>query len=408
MRPFLRTRKNAMALLTLGAVLAAGTTAGTATATTRPAHPPALTAALRADLTHYLATEGAKDHFSALSLRVTYPGARPGLAVSVGTTTYGGSTPVTDDARWQIGSNTKAFTSVALLQLEAERKLTIHDRLGRWLPEYPAWRGVTIKQLLSMTSGIPDYSGQQAFAADIEADPGRRTTAAQLIAYVRDEPLGPSTYAYSNTNYLLAQLIVERAAHRSYFDQVTRRILAPLGMRATCFAPETCPERVASRLPAGYSMQAGLPALVGRPVPPLAVSWGQGAGGLVSTLEEVTTWDRALYGGRLLPAAQQRELESLVSVTTSKPIRVVTAGDPVGYGLGVAQKTDPATGVTWAYQGGTLGFRVLHLYFPASGLLMVLAVNSNVDVSTLPDLADTLYRTVSAAGQQHLRRQHLS
>jgi len=419
MRYLLRTRKNATALTTLATVLAAGTLAaatmagtaaagtmtptaaagtraGTAAATTKPATKPALTTALRADLTRYLDAEGAKDHFSALSLRVSYPGARPDLAVSAGTTTYGGRTPVTDDARWQIGSNTKAFTAVVLLQLEAERKLTIHDRLGRWLPEYPAWRGVTIKQLLSMTSGIPDYSGQQAFAADLEADPGRRTTAAQLIAYVRDEPLGPSTYAYSNTNFLLAQLIIERAAPRGYFDQVSRRILAPLGLRDTCFAPETCPPRSARLLPAGYSMQAGLPTLVGQAVPPLAVSWGQGAGGLVSTLADMTTWDRALYDGRMLPAAQQREVESLVSVTTSKPIRVVTAGDPVGYGLGVAQKTDPVTGVTWAYQGGTLGFRVLHLYFPGSGLLMAIAVNSNVDVSTLSDLADTLYRTISA------------
>jgi D-alanyl-D-alanine carboxypeptidase len=397
---FMRGRKSAMALLTLVAVLAAGTTAGTAAATTNPAIASAPTAALRADLTRYLDTEGANDHFSALSLRVTYPGARHGLAVSAGTTTYGGNTPVTNDAPWQVGSNTKAFTSVVLLQLEAERKLSIHDRLGKWLPQYPAWRGVTIKQLLSMTSGIPDYAGRPAFAADIQAEPNRRTTAADLIAYVKDEPLGPSTYAYSNTNYVLAQLIIQRATHRGYFDQVTRRILAPLHMRDTCFAPETCPARIAPRLPAGYSMQAGLPALAGQPVPPLALSWAQGAGGLVSTLDDLAAWDRALYGGRVLPTAQQRELESLVSVTTSKRIRVVTAGDPVGFGLGVAQKTDPVTGVTWAYEGATLGFRVLHLYFPPSGLLMAVAVNSSVDVDSLPDLADTLYRTLSAAHQQ--------
>jgi D-alanyl-D-alanine carboxypeptidase len=400
MRYLMRSRKNAVALITLVAVLAAGTTAGTAAATTNSAIAPALTAALRGDLIRYLDAEGAKDHFSALSLRVTYPGARPGLAVSVGTTTYGGNTAVTNDALWQIGSNTKAFTSVVLLQLEAERRLSIHDRLGKWLPQYPAWRTVTIKQLLSMTSGIPDYTGQPAFGADIQAKPDRGATAAHLIAYVQNEPLGPSTYAYSNTNYVLAQLIIERATHRSYFDQVTTRILAPLGMRDTCFAPESCPARVAPRLPAGYSMQAGLPELVGKPVPPLALSWAQGAGGLVSTLKDMTTWDRALYGRRVLPAAQQRELESLVSVTTSKPIRIVTAGDPVGFGLGIAQKTDPVTAVTWAYQGGTIGFRVLHLYFPHSGLLMAIAVNSNVDVNTLPDLADSLYRILSAAHPQ--------
>jgi D-alanyl-D-alanine carboxypeptidase len=108
-------------------------------------------------------------------------------------------------------------------------------------------------------------------------------------------------------------------------------------------------------------------------------------------------WGRALYGGRELPAPQQRELESLVSVTTSKPIRTVTAADPQGFGLGVLQVADPITGIIWAYQGGSLGFRVLHVYVPRTGLLMALAVNSNVDDGTLPALADTLYQTLSAS-----------
>jgi D-alanyl-D-alanine carboxypeptidase len=366
-------------------------------ATASPAAGPTLTAAVRADLTRYLDAQRATDHLSALSLRVSYPDARPGLAVSVGTTSYGGHTPVSNDALWQIGSNTKAFTSVVMLQLEAERKLSIHDRLGKWLPQYPAWRDVTIQQLLSMTSGIPDYTQQPAWLAAIQADPSANATAASLIAYVKNLPLGPTTWAYSNTNYLLAQLVIERASHDSYFRQVATRILGPLGMRDTCFAPETCSPRIAPRLPAGYSMQAGLPALVGKRVPPLALSWAQGAGGLVASLKDMMTWDRALYGGRELPAAQQRELESLISVTTSKPIGTVTADDPEGFGLGVLQIADPAAGVVWAYQGGSLGFRVLHFYVPSSGLLMALAVNSDVDVNTLPALADTLYQTLSAS-----------
>lgn len=375
--------------------LVVGLTGGATTAAT--AAGPAPTAAVRADLTRYLDARRVPDHISALSLRVTYPGARPGLAVSVGTTSYGGHAPVSDDALWQIGSNTKAFTSVVLLQLEAERKLSIHDRLGKWLPQYPAWRDVTIRQLLSMTSGIPNYSEQPAWLAAIQANPSANFTAASLIGYVKNLPLGPPTWAYSNTNYLLALLIIERAAHDSYFRQVATRILGPLGMRNTCFAPETCSPRIAPRVPASYSMQADMPALVGKRVPPLAMSWGQAAGGLIASLEDMMVWDRALYGGRELPAAQQRELESLISVTTSRPINTVTAGDPHGFGLGVGQVADPAAGVTWTYQGGTLGFRVLHFYVPRTGLLMAVAVNSDIDASTLPALADTLYQTLAAS-----------
>lgn len=368
--------KGAAAALAV-AVATSGGVAQAATARPRPG----LTAALRADLNHYLDAQGVKDHISALSVRVTYPGPRPALAFGVG---------APDDAQWQVGSNTKAFTSVVLLQLEAEKRLSINDRLGEWLPQYPAWRDVTIKQLLSMTSGIADYTSSDAFAEQIQADLGTTFTPPEMLSWVKDVPLGPATYAYSNTNYLLAQLIVERASHDSYFHQVQKRILGPLGLHDTCFAPETCPGRVAGRMPAGYSV------VLDRPVPPLAVSWGQGAGGLVSTLEDLTAWDRALYGGRELPAAQQRELESLISITTSKPIPAVTPADPFGYGLGVAQRTDPVTGVSWSYEGATLGFRVAHMYFPSTGLLLAIAVNSAVDTDTLPELADSLYQTLTA------------
>jgi D-alanyl-D-alanine carboxypeptidase len=371
--------------------------AATAQASSAPA--PGLTAAVRADLAQYLRAQGAKDHFSALSVRVSYPGQRPDLAVSLGTTTYGGRTPVSNDALWQIGSNTKAVTSVVLLQLEAEGKLSINDPLGQWLPQYSAWRGVTIRQMLSMTSGIPDYTNTEAFVEAVQDAPSANVTAAQLIALVAGQKLGPATYAYSNTNYLLAQLIIERAEHDSYFHQVTRRILRPLGLDDTCFAPQTCSPRIASQLPAGYSMSTGLPALLAKPVPPLAVSWAQGAGGLVGSLDDMITWDRALYSGRELPTQQQKELTSLNSVTTSRPITTVTADDPVGFGLGVVQRTDPVTGVTWAYEGGTLGYRVLHVYFPHPGLVMAVAVNSAVDgdTDTLTTLADNVCRTLQTS-----------
>ncbi|MGZ0199413.1 serine hydrolase domain-containing protein [Streptomyces sp. RM1] len=392
-----RAVASALALLALAAGAAAGTTAIASPATANHTATATLDSALRADLVQYLHAQGAIEHLSALSVRVTYPDGRPGTAVSAGTTTYGGHTPVSDNAVWQIGSNTKAFTSVVLLQLEAERKLSIRDTLGKWLPQYPAWRDITIQQLLSMTSGIPDYASQPAFDAALQADPDSVATAASLVDYVRHLPLGARTYSYSNTNYLLAQLIIERVTRHSYFDEVTRRILRPLGMHHTCFGPETCPAGVASHLPAGYAMQAALPGLDGKAVPPLNLSWAQGAGGLISSLADMTTWDRALYTGRELPAAQQRELESLISVDTSKSISATTADDPDGYGLGVSQQFEPSTGPVWTYAGGTFGFRVLHVYVPETGVLIAIAVNSEVDDNAPAlKLFDTVYRTISA------------
>ena len=78
-------------------------------------------------------------------------------------------------------------------------------------------------------------------------------------------------------------------------------------------------------------------------MPPLGLTWAQAAGGIVSSLADMTTWDRDLYQGRLLPARQQHQLESLVSQATGKPILRTSLADPIGYGLGIAQETSRQT-----------------------------------------------------------------
>ena len=375
--------------------------AGPASASAGPARQSgtALRAALRGDLRRYLTARRTAEHISAVSLRVSFPGSRPAIALATGPTRYGGGPPVSPRALWEIGSNTKAFTSVILLQLEAEGKLSIGDPIGRWLPQYPAWRHITIRQLLDMTSRIPDYLYQPAFAAAFAADQHTRFTAAQLVSYVAGLPLGPTGYHYSNTDYLLAQMIIEKITHHSYASQLSRRIISPLRLATTCLAPYTCPASDVGRMPAGYFYIAGgPPSLIGKAMPPLALTWAQAAGGIVSSLADLTTWDRALYSGELLPARQQHQLESLVSEATGKPIRRTAPGGPLGYGLGVQQENSRQTGPFWAYQGQAFGARVLNLYFPRTGMSIALAVNSATDNDDLSDLSGSVYQTLQHAG----------
>ncbi len=220
------------------------------------------------------------------------------------------------------------------------------------------------------------------------------------MSYAVGVPLGPAGWAYSDTNYILAQMIIERVTHRSYAEQLTRRIIRPLGLRAMCYAPYTCPAADAARMPAGYFYMPGAPSLLGKPMPKLALTWAQGAGAIVSSRRDMTIWDRALYRGRELPPRQHCQLESLVSQVTGKPIRKTTPADP-GFGLGVFQITTPSTGTAWYYEGGTLGNRVVHFYFPRSGIIIALATNSATDPNTNDDLQATamaVYQTLQKAG----------
>lgn len=362
--------------------------------------PAAVRASLVADLDRYLTEHRADEHISALSLTVTFRGARPSINLAVGRSRYRGGRRVSPYALWQIGSNTKAFTSVVLLQLEAAHKLSINDTLGRWLPQYPAWRRIRIKQLLNMTSGIQDFAAQPAFLRAYAAAPCRVFTAPRLVSYAVGLPR-MSGYVYSNTNYLLAQMIIRRASHHSFGDQVRKRITAPLGLNNT-FISARYPRAVTDRLPDGYFFFPPelLPQMASQfrknqaRYPP----FGLGSGGFVSSLPDVAKWDRALYTGRELPRRQQRELESLVSTTTGKPISHTTRRDPVGFGLGVGQLTTPPfRRVSW-YEGQTFAFRVLHVYLPRSGTDIVIGLNSSVPESKSVTLAAAIYKTLHKAG----------
>ena len=352
---------------------------------------PALVADLRDDLAEYLRARGEAEHVSAAGLSVSLPDRLETIDVTAGTTEFGGSVPVQPDVLWQIGSNTKAFTSVLLLQLEAERRLSIDDPVSRWLPQYPQWHDVPIRRLLDMTSGIPTYDDQPAWYADYAADPHTYFSPERLVGYVLDAP-ATSGDSYSNTNYVLAEMIIERVTGTSYQDQLYRRIIEPLCLRDLYYRPDVYPASVTDREPAGYLFndQFPFPQLLGQDVSRHTLSWARAAGGILSTTSDMTRWERALYGGRLLPPQQQAELESLVSTTTSQPIARTSATDPMGYGLGIAQLTDPELGTFWFYEGETLGFRALHAYFPDTGLIIAIGLNS----ATADDQSATLMKAV--------------
>jgi D-alanyl-D-alanine carboxypeptidase len=359
----------------------------------------ALRASLKRELEFFLTNQGTAEHISAASLRMTFRGHRSSFNIPVGTTTYGGTEPISTTNLWQIGSNTKAFTSVMLLQLEAEHKLSIHDTLGKWLPRYRAWRQVTIKHLLDMTSGIPDYLNIPGFLRAYAADPTTEFSSRRLVPYaLRGAPT--HGYSYSNTNYILAKMILKKATHDTYAHQLRSRIIEPLGLRTMTYQPSPYPRPFTDRLPAGYFFDASirpLRPLLGRDLRRFNLSYAQAAGGIVSSLKDATIWERALYGGRMLPSKQQRELEGLVSQKTGKPIMRPTRNDPQGYGLGVME-SKTTFGPIWAYEGETFGYRVLHIYLKRSGTLFAIGVNSSAGDDELSALGFDVLLILHRAG----------
>src|SRR5258708_12234628 len=122
--------------------------------------------------------------------------------------------PVDQDTLYQMGSTSKSFTVAVILQLEAAEKLSIDDTLGKWLPEYPAWKDVTIKRLLNMTSGIPNYSETKWMSRAWANEPARAFTLKELADAVypsNANQLPVNTgYSYSTTNSILPTLIAEK------------------------------------------------------------------------------------------------------------------------------------------------------------------------------------------------------
>lgn len=295
--------------------------------------------------------------------------------------------PIKPDNLFDIGSITKSFTALILLQLQAEGKLSLQDPLGKWLPQYAQWKTVTLRQLLNMTSGIPNYSEDEELLKKLYGDLTHVWTNEELLAYAHpDEPLKTNPkerYEYCNTNYILAALVIEKATQDTYENQLKQRILDKGYLNDTYYPAgsdgATVQKAILNRRVHGYFYNESTKKLVDTISNDL--SWAGAAGALIATTEDVVRWVQILYHGTLIiPQHRERslaELEALVSTATGKPIAQVTEKDPKGFGLGVAAVYDKHSRQRfWFYEGSTLGFRVMYLWSPCNDVTTVVALNS--------------------------------
>nr|MBA3240428.1 beta-lactamase family protein [Acidobacteriota bacterium] len=198
--------------------------------------------------------------------------------------------PATPDTVFEIGSVSKQLTAAAIMLLVEEGKLSLDDRIAKHLPETPeGWSAITVRHLLTHTSGIKNYTGLAGFELT------ERLKRDEFIKRIGVHPLAfepGSAHSYGNTNYNLLGYIIEAASGRTYWEFMRERIFRPLGMSATT---DRDPRYVLKNRAAGYEWEDG--ALVGRDYDLTDVF---SAGAIVSTVRDLVKWDAALGGERLL------------------------------------------------------------------------------------------------------------
>ena len=238
---------------------------------------------------------------------------------------------------YQIASNSKQFLAALLLLLEDDGKLSLDDKVSKWLPELPSGDKIAVRQLLSHTSGLQDFWPQDySFAAM-----NQPVEPLDIVRRWGFKPLDyePGTrWQYSNTGYVVAGMIAEKAGGAPLWQQLEARIFTPLGIH-----PYDIDDTTGPAFPQGYHRNALGPIRLAKPA---ARGWLWAAGELSMTAAELAVWDIARINRTLLPKEDWDEME--------RPVRLAD-GTTNGYGLGVSKNL---TAGRWVidHGGESVGF----------------------------------------------------
>jgi D-alanyl-D-alanine carboxypeptidase len=308
------------------------------------------------------------------------------FTTTYGVTTYRGTTPTSFDQHVRVGSNTKTWTGTVILQQVQEGRLKLDDPVSKYRPDVPNGERITIEQLLSMRSGLHNYSTTLELNQALDDQPSKAWTQNELLAlaykHPPDFPPG-AAFGYSNTNTVLLGLIAEQLEGGKPLATIMRdRLFAPLGLNNTLF-----PDIASNALPAPFSggymygnnvLTMGAPpalppemqaaARAGTLVPgdqtAANPSWGWAAGAGISTANDLVTWVRALVrGGLLNDEMQKRRLASVRSIDPRNPTSA-------GYGWAIAR-----FGPLYGHTGELPGYNSFMGHDPDNDVTLVVWTN---------------------------------
>ena len=269
-------------------------------------------------------------------------------------------TPATPQMRYSIGSISKQFTAAAILLLQEQGKLSLDDKVAKYVPDLTRGNEVTIRHLLSMTSCYQDFWPQDYVM------PGmlKPTTAQQIMDIWAKKPLDfdPGTkWQYSNTNYVIAGVIVKKVARMPLLQLLQQRVFAPLGIKST-FDTDSGP--LTENDPRGYLRFALGPL---RPAPKEGKGWMFAAGELAMTAEDLARWDLSVINQTVLKPASYREMQSDV---------LLKNGLDTHYGLGVDVNSQGGHRAI-SHGGEVSGFTATNTIFPDDRAAVVVLTNQD-------------------------------
>jgi CubicO group peptidase (beta-lactamase class C family)/pimeloyl-ACP methyl ester carboxylesterase len=266
----------------------------------------------------------------------------------------------TAQTKFRIGSLTKQFTAMAILILQAQGKLNVHDRICTYLSNCPtSWQTITIHQLLTHTSGIPDFTR----FPDFLTTQGSPSSPTQTIARFKDKPLdfqSGKKWSYDNSGYVVLGAIIEQASGKTYEAFLKENIFVPLRMVDSGY------DHNKGDLAVGYRDQTSVPAdFVDMSIP-------YAAGGLYSTVEDLYRWDQSLYMDKLIPKDLLDKM-----FTTFAPIPD-SGGFGYGYGWFIGKEDDRSV---VSHGGGINGFTASIARYP-NNKVVVIVLGNQEDVDT--------------------------
>ena len=334
-------------------------------------------------------------------LAAAYPADQPGAAAIVvkdgqvmlrkgyGMANLELAVPVSPDMVFEIGSITKQFTAAAILLLQERGKLRLEDPLTKYLPDYPMHgETITLEHLLTHTSGIPSYTGMPEWLPHVRED----MKVEDLIALFKDKPLEfkpGEQWRYDNSGYILLGAVIEKASGKSYEQFVEEEIFQKLGMTHSRYghAEEVIPLRAS-----GYGRDAkGF-----RNANYLSMTQPYAAGSLMSTVDDLALWDRALAGETLL---EQASLDRMFT-----PARL-TSGRSTRYGFGLVVYDFEGRRVI-EHGGGIFGFVSFLMRVPEERLFV--AILSNNEAASTPPESLALRIVAKALGKPLEERKGLA